>query len=296
MKQLLAARLIALLLITTASFSALAAEPESDFFTTSDGIRIHYLLLGDSGSWVLLNHGYTSSARGNWFRNGVAQALAENHRVVAIDARNHGLSDKPQPRGPGRASDTLELPDHLDIEKAHIHGYSMGGSITASLLASNPQRFITASLGGSGIRDTEDKWLEMIPPDYVGQDPDELVALRGLRISAAITNGATQREAEQTVDQQMAQEARRNPPNIGAVIESRPGTLKIDLGSIDIPVMTINGEHDGPNNKTFRLWRELNNFTNIRLPGKSHLTAISSTYMPKEYLENLVKFIAMHDE
>ena len=60
--------------------------------------------------------------------------------------------------------------------------------------------------------------------------------------------------------------------------------------------MALNGEHDSPNNKTFRLWRELNNFTNIRLPGKSHLTAISSTYMPKEYLENLLKFIAMHDE
>ena len=44
--------------------------------------------------------------------------------------------------------------DHLKIEKAHLHGYSMGGSITGRLLASHPERLLTASFGGSGIRDS----------------------------------------------------------------------------------------------------------------------------------------------
>jgi hypothetical protein len=35
--------------------------------------------------------------------------------------------------------------DHLKIERAHIHGYSMGGGIVGSLLGMIPNRFITAA-------------------------------------------------------------------------------------------------------------------------------------------------------
>ena len=59
--------------------------------------------------------------------------------------------------------------------------------------------------------------------------------------------------------------------------------------------MAVNGEFDRPIAKTYRMWRELDNFTNIVLPGKSHLTAIMAGYMPKEYLEGVVKFINAND-
>src|SRR5262245_12795124 len=96
-------------------------SPAHDSFTTSDGVKIHYLVQG-KGTPVILIHGYTGSAEGNWFRNGIAQALAQNHMVVALDCRNHGKSDKPQPNGFGRAEDVIELMDHLKIQKAHFHG------------------------------------------------------------------------------------------------------------------------------------------------------------------------------
>jgi len=79
--------------------TARAQEPTDDFFTTSDGVRIHYMTLGDEGSWVVLIHGYTDSAQRMWFRTGIAPALAANHRVVALDNRNHGQSDSPEPNG-----------------------------------------------------------------------------------------------------------------------------------------------------------------------------------------------------
>ena len=41
---------------------AWAAEPQSDFFTASDDVKIHYLTLGSEGSWVMLVHGYTDTA------------------------------------------------------------------------------------------------------------------------------------------------------------------------------------------------------------------------------------------
>jgi pimeloyl-ACP methyl ester carboxylesterase len=42
--------------------------------------------------------------------------------------------------------------DHLDIQRAHIVGYSMGGVIVVKLLASHPERFLTATVGGSAGR------------------------------------------------------------------------------------------------------------------------------------------------
>jgi pimeloyl-ACP methyl ester carboxylesterase len=50
--------------------------------------------------------------------------------------------------------DVIELMDHLKIQRAHIHGYSMGGGIVGTLLGMIPDRFITAGFGGSGMNET----------------------------------------------------------------------------------------------------------------------------------------------
>lgn len=265
-----------------------AEEPTHEFFTTSDGVKIHYMQLGKKGSYVVLIHGYTGSAKGNWFDNGIAQALAKNHRVVALDNRNHGRSDKPQLNGAGRAEDTLELMDHLKIQKAHIHGYSMGGSITGRLLATHPERFITAAFGGSGVAEVDPEWIAKLPPDKKGVDPGEAALSHALRIHHAMDNGMSQEEAEKL--------ASTPPAPRTTTTTAAPQPLQIDLTQVTVPVMAINGELDRPHYKTTRMARELFNFTNVVLPGKSHLTAIVAGSMPKEYVDNLVGFINAHDQ
>lgn len=273
--------------VTAMASDAHAGEPHHGYFTTSDGVKIHYVQSGETGSHVILVHGYTGSAEGNWYRNGIAQALSQSHRVVAIDCRNHGRSDKPTPGGPGRAEDVIELMDHLKIDKAHVHGYSMGGSITGRILATHPERLLTAGFGGSGIREADPEWIERVPPDKEGTDPDEAKARRGLRIRNAMDNGVSREEAEKQAD--APRPPRRRP---GATTRR---SLEIDLTQVTIPVLAINGEYDRPLAKTHRMWRELRNFTSVVLPGKSHLTAIAAPYMPKEYLESVVKFIDAND-
>jgi pimeloyl-ACP methyl ester carboxylesterase len=288
---------IATLVLGAIALPAFAAEskandPKSDFFTTSDNIKIHYLTLGDRGSWVVLIHGYTGNAEHNWFANGIAQALAKNHRVVALDNRNHGMSDKPQLNGPGKASDVIELMDHLKIQKAHIGGYSMGGSITGQLLAAHQDRFITAHFGGSGIPEVDPEWIAKLPKDKEGRDPQEDAISHQLRINHAMDNGMSKEEAEKLASKPPAAPAARTATATPAAAPQRQG---IDLTKVTVPVIAINGELDRPHFKTARMSRELFNFTNVVLPGKSHLTAIAGGYMPKEYLENLVGFINAHD-
>lgn len=261
---------------------------EHGWLTTSDGVKLHYVQLGDAGSWVVLIHGYTGSAEGNWFANGIAQALAERHRVVAIDCRNHGKSDKPEPGGSGKAEDIVELMNNLGIERAHVHGYSMGGMLTARLLTLIPDRIITAGFGGSGVIEAEDELARLVPADVDAVDPEEATASRNLRISFAMTNGKTREEAEAIADR-----PRERPPL--SPDRARRFSAGLDLRKIDIPVLAINGEFDRPLAKTHRLWRELRDFTNVVLPGKSHLTAIVAGYMPPEYLKATLRFIDSND-
>lgn len=271
--------LSAILLAFTLSGATVGNEPRSDFFTASDGVKIHYLTLGDHGSWVVLIHGYTDSARRMFFSTGIAQALAPNHRVVAIDNRNHGESDKPTPGGAGRAEDTIELMDHLHIAKAHIHGYSMGGGITGQLLATHPDRFITAAFGGSGIPEA---------------DPELRKQAAALDKPMPAPQGA-EAEAFKHLRETVAAAAAARGDKPGAAVPRQP--LQIDLTTITVPVFAVNGEFDSPHAKTQRMWRELGDFTNVVLPGKNHMSAIAvGQPMDQQYVENLVAFINSHDQ
>lgn len=286
---------LALVALSTATLALEAKEkteqPKDGWFTTSDNIKIHYLTLGQKGSWVVLIHGYTGNAKGNWFDNGIAQALAKNHRVVALDNRNHGQSDKPNLNGPGRAEDTIELMDHLHIEKAHIGGYSMGGAFTGVLLATHPERFITAHFGGSGIMETDPEWIKKLPPDHQGTNPMEAELSHQLRIHHAMDNGMSREEAEKLASQPAAPRA---APAANAPAPARPPA--IDLAKLNIPLIIINGEFDRARAKSTRAAREANDVEIVVLPGKQHLSAIVAGSMPKEYLNSLVGFINSHDQ
>jgi len=232
------------------------------FFTTTDGIKIHYLTHGTSGSWVVLVHGYSDSAQRMWFNTGIAPEIAKQHRVVAIDNRNHGQSDKPVPGGSGRAQDVVELMDHLKIERAHIHGYSIGGGIVGSLLGMIPERFITAGFGGSGMSETTAAYraaaeaMDDALPKATGADAEGMDRLRS-RVAAARPAGSPQ----------------------AAPAAAAP---TVDLMKLHIAILAVNGAFDNPYRKTHRLWREAQTFQNVILPGKTHLTAIAAGAAPSQ--------------
>jgi pimeloyl-ACP methyl ester carboxylesterase len=239
-------------------------------------VKIHYLLHGDRGSWVVLVHGYSDSAQRMWFNTGVAPEIAKHHRVVAIDNRNHGQSDKPQPGGSGRAQDVIELMDHLKIARAHIHGYSMGGGITGQLLGLIPDRFITAGFGGSGMNETnpvyraEAEAMDDALPKATGADAAGMDRFRS-RVAAARPAGSPAAAAP-------------------------PPAPPVDLAKLTIPILAVNGSFDNPYRKTHRLWREVQTFQNVILPGKTHLTAIASGGPPvQQYIDATARFIEMYD-
>ena len=262
------------------------------YFTAADGARLHYVEIG-SGAPVILIHGARGSAIGNWFSNGIAPKLAGTNKVYALDMRGHGLSDrtlhKPFDHF-GMASDILEFMDQKSIEKAHMGGFSMGAFILVQLMMMTPERFITCCLQGGGIRETPE-WRDRVPPDSEGRDPDQeraeaLVRQRQLAKGAEIGNNLSDGPPWRSM-------GKDPPPEILERFRKRDEEIAaFDLSTIKFPVMAINGEFDRPREMTHRLWRELDDFTNLILPGKGHLTSMMAGFIPQAYIDGYAAFIA----
>jgi 3-oxoadipate enol-lactonase len=74
--------------------------------------------------------------------DGQAEELARSFTLIRFDARGHGES--PVPEGPYSIADfgrdALELLDHLEIERAHVAGISLGGMTALWLAIHAPER------------------------------------------------------------------------------------------------------------------------------------------------------------
>lgn len=121
---------------------------KADELTSVGGVKIGYTVLG-SGTPVVLIHGLHGSAATNWALPGITALLAKNHQVIAMDCRGHGHSEKPQTEadyGVKMVEDVIALLNHLDLRKANLIGYSMGGMIAMKTAALHPERVKTLML------------------------------------------------------------------------------------------------------------------------------------------------------
>jgi pimeloyl-ACP methyl ester carboxylesterase len=146
--------LIALLSATTVAPLARAQAVLEDKFFESKGVTIRYVDVG-RGDPVVLVHGFSASIERNWAATGVLAALARDFRILALDCRGHGKSGKPHEAaayGTEMVDDVARLLDHVNIRRAHIVGYSMGGAITGKFVTTHPDRVITATFGGAAPR------------------------------------------------------------------------------------------------------------------------------------------------
>ena len=79
-------------------FIAPAAAVAEDQFFDSEGVRIRYIDRGPrDGEPIVLIHGFTQSIETAWGETGVLDALDDDYRVIALDCRGHGKSDKLKP-------------------------------------------------------------------------------------------------------------------------------------------------------------------------------------------------------
>jgi pimeloyl-ACP methyl ester carboxylesterase len=118
------------------------SKPWAVWIHSNDGVRIDYEVVGNGRPLILL-HGFFGD-RTTWHAASYVNALADQARLILIDARGHGHSGAPHDAASYRVAqqvaDVLAVLDALGIERAAVWGSSMGGTIGLHLLATHPKR------------------------------------------------------------------------------------------------------------------------------------------------------------
>ncbi|WP_250536135.1 acetoin dehydrogenase dihydrolipoyllysine-residue acetyltransferase subunit [Caballeronia sp. AZ10_KS36] len=134
--------------VTPAEDEEQGEEVAAYHFVDVDGIRVRYASRGGddaSRAAVLFIHGFGGDLD-NWLFN--LDALAEKHRVFALDLPGHGQST---PKVPGTSLAELagfvgKFMDAVGLERAHLVGHSMGGGIAAQMAVDQPKRVQSLAL------------------------------------------------------------------------------------------------------------------------------------------------------
>jgi pimeloyl-ACP methyl ester carboxylesterase len=114
-----------------------------------DGLRLHLLEWGPvAAPVVVILHGFTGHA---WQAERSARVLDGRYRVVALDQRGHGDSDRGDVYGSvPMVSDLIGTLDTLGIERVALVGHSLGGIVGMCAAALHPERFTHLVLGDIG--------------------------------------------------------------------------------------------------------------------------------------------------
>jgi pimeloyl-ACP methyl ester carboxylesterase len=239
----------------------------------SDGVRLHYELHGpDTGSPMVLVHGYASDYQLNWVGTRWQEALTRaGHRVVGLDCRGHGQSDKPHDVESYSltvmAADVQRLLDHLDIQTARYVGYSMGARIGLEAVLDFPDRIERAVLGGVGMFGAVDG-AEQIARAMRGGAPENDVAASFYKFASA------------------------RPTNdleaLAACILGLRGRLDVErLAKIATPILVVVGERDNIASDAAELVEHLPTARLVTVAGRDHMGTVPA----REFKEAALEFL-----
>ena len=131
-----------------------AGTPFRAQYRTIDGTRLRMIDTG-TGTPVVLIHGFGASMYG--WRYQLPVLVAAGYRVVAIDNRGFGFSEKPKHgyTNAAYAHLVVSLLDSLGIASAVLVGHSMGGAIAGEVALAYPDRvrgMVLIDAAGYGVR------------------------------------------------------------------------------------------------------------------------------------------------
>ena len=241
-------------------------------------VEIAYLDEGE-GDPIVLVHGSASTKNVNWVYPTWTSTLAKaGRRVIALDNRGHGesakLYDSEEYHVGIMAGDVRALMDHLNIERADMMGYSMGGRITAYLGQRNPERLRSAILGGIGMGLIE------------GGGPGENVASA---LEAASLDDVT--DPVGRTFRAFADQTRSDRRALAACLRgSRRLMTREEAAAIAVPTLIAVGTTDDIAGSAQRLAEVIPGSQVHDIPNRDHMRAVGD----RVYNDGVLEFLAKH--
>jgi len=162
---------------------------------------------------------------------GYVEPLQRDYRLILIDARGHGSSDKPHDRAaytwPIPMEDVVAVLDHLQIPHAHVLGYSMGGEVCFGLAKYAPTRVISLFIGGMPAQENSFATFHGVD----GTDPEAFFAAFGAKLGVRLP------------PDRKARMSKNDLPALAAAAQTRPSVEEV-LPQMTMPCLLFVGEAD----------------------------------------------------
>jgi pimeloyl-ACP methyl ester carboxylesterase len=248
-------------------------------YADNGSVRIHYQVEGE-GPALVLQHGFTESLA-DWYEAGYVEALRPNYRLILIDARGHGASDKPHDPDAyvlnRRVADVVAVLDALVIAKALFWGYSMGGWIGFGIAKYAKERVSALVIGGQH-------------PYARSMEPLRQVVRRGI----AQGSGAFVTGMEEMFGPESAERKERllsaDLEALLALVQDRAGLEDI-LPTMLMPCCLYVGEIDPIYPEVKACSRHVPQVTYFSLPGLSHCEAYARSEFVLAHVTGFLKAV-----
>jgi pimeloyl-ACP methyl ester carboxylesterase len=266
-KSILILNALAIVLLS-ASRLWVQQETPGSYFTSFDTTKICYEVRG-AGYPVILIHGFSGTGQG-WKNTAVYNdLLTAGYRVILIDLRGNGRSDKPHIdlayAHDAEAKDIMGLMSYLHFKKYDAVGYSRGSIITSRLLVLD-KRLGRAVMGGMGDAYTNPDW------------PRRVHAYRALMGDTTLHD----------VDDMVKYIHSQHFDELALAYQQKyqPSTSIKELAAVRRPVLIIRGTDDKENGSETRLKKLIPHSALIYVPG-NHNTAIRTAEFSKAVIDFL---------
>jgi 3-oxoadipate enol-lactonase len=215
------------------------------YVRTADGCRIHYRVTGrPSAPPVLMIQGLGMDKHG-WDIQRFAFSV--RYRVIALDNRGSGRSDKPlgDYHLAQMAADAIAVLDDVGVERAHIVGASMGGAVAQILAVTHPDRVRSLTLVCTSCRNQPwreellQSWADIAARDGIGAMAGEaarwVIGPRSFRRLVPVIGWLGPLGFGRSAHAFAAQ--------VAAIRAADDGLVDL-LGTIDVPALVIVGNQD----------------------------------------------------
>ncbi|MFO0612569.1 MAG: alpha/beta fold hydrolase [Polyangiaceae bacterium] len=251
---------------------------------TVEGARVRYVDLAptevDSGTPVVFIHGFAAVLESFL---PVIQEVRKNHRVIAMDLKGFGLTDRPEGdySPPAQAKLVTGLMDQLGVEKADLVAHSWGSSIALQIALDDPARIGKIALYDAWVYEEQiptfflwsraDGIGEALFSLYYDELPDEKIAL-GFYDKSLVTEAlveGVEKELEAPGNTAAA---------LAAVRGQRYAEVQKRYPTIQQPVLLLWGREDKVTTLNFgeRLSKELPNARLVVYPQCGHFPMIEA--------------------
>ncbi len=257
------------------------------YVRSKNGIKIYYETYGD-GPCIVFIH---ANPLDHWMWLYQILQFSINFKVIAIDLRSYGRSDKSTEECSMRelSDDVLAVFERESIGKWVICGLSIGGSVATEFTLNHPDKTRglvvvgSSGLGGRRINEVMDRRIDgfrtMGPRKYISQE-----------ISSLFSKGFVNSEVGSMIINLYIEKA--DKLKIKSIVQMYESLKWFDItdrvSKIKVPSLLIAGEFDGAREAVRSLHEVIDGSQFFVIPGAHHVCCLDS---PKEFNGILSSFL-----